>query len=521
MTIFNPFSMPNFMAPRAHGPIARMTGNAPGVGGGGAVGGSSGILAFEDWSSTPGATWLATPTGPVGTNSFWEQSKFGNAALAAGDVLDMSYLSGVAPDGSGVIRSAKPSNWNNANNATNMYFSTSFAGIFGTHNFRNGAYRGLLRHSGSPFMYDAHAGKLQYLQMQAPRFTFTSSDISGHQTLTATNTWTLNTSTGYYEGTATTGLTNIINGSVLLPLTGNMVGVLESRPLVVVSYNPSSGSIVVRAAMNWGSPNIPGYLTDPASGSTFAVVFNMAEAVVTDSLYSGNILYIESTGLGWNVYIANDTHTYIATNAASIVTQTHGVTLSATVQSASARFESNLYRDPATWEPGSLHCQGANNITAFQLEYTGWHLATNGDAKMTANSVFNLAKNTNYFYFIDHSDEFYLVEFVLNVEQNPWHSEVWVTTAWGAQNLSAGTAGTRPGSTSAFGGEITHYNNYKLYEYEYPAPALTLSSGSQSGMTIEWGSLAGNDYDTAPVGIYSDIGRFDVAEARIGTTNLW
>lgn len=490
----------------------------------------SGILASETWETSPsstilnqGGTWDGVsgvdPYGPfLGIN--FSTNSSGSSQGVTGSYFPLTHYSGAAPDGTGMLRGTVPSDWNNANES--CYISTVFTheGVFGTHRFRNFSYRTLFRHSGTPYFFDTGEGKAWYIQIDVtPDFTFTESDLSGHITLTCSNDWTFNSGDGTYTGTFTLSSGSIPVNTLLFPLTGTAaldIGVC----LQVLAVNGSNITVTSHTRTRNINQGIPGYDFPPVTGDTFAALMVCAETLDIGG-NSADLLFPEANGLdGWRIQVAN---TAVNFSGAYTITTSLGATISATA-GGTKRFEMNGYRDALavlSGTSGGYFNGGSSDANAQQLSIPGWFYSMFGHSTLFCNNPWNLAQNTNYFYFYDHSDEIYCIELEVNAEVSPWVIKVYLTTPWGAANLSSGTAGTHTSDASAFGGNVMHYHDYLYFHYEMPLPALTLSSGDRSGFRCENGSYAGNSVNTSAQGAYFEHGRHDVASSHIGVADIY
>jgi len=496
-----------YSEPIPQGPIVEIFEGLPQVTG--SIQPDSPVLLSIDWSSSPSSAWFTLPEGVVDN---WTGSDFKASAEPA---MDLTYESAFSPDGRGCILVKKPSGWG-ATGASPAEFYQSAYGLFGQHRWRKFSYRAFMQHSISPsFASEMGGGKLHYLQMQNYPIGFQIADMSGHQTCTSQSTWTHNTSTGQVSFTIETGKT-IPQYSMLMASSGDQAPVSGRHTiLLVLSYNSGTGAIVCEAPALPGNATNPGYTTNTTVGDGWVIGPIRGEAMTIDGA-GADILNLKWENSEWTLSVANN-DTNNNGNSVTVVTTTSGITINGTGRSI-ARWEHNFYRDASNGS--NIHDVAVNGYRTVQ--WTGWYSTNNGDVHLTPNSPWNLVQNTNDFYMDDH-DGIHMFEEVIDITQNPWVCKFYVTTQWGAQNLTKGTAGTRPGTSSVAGGEITHYHDYLLYHFEFPAPAITMTDtvdNSRTGLSLQWGSYWGNSMATCSLSAWQRIGAFDIAAAHMGVADI-
>ncbi len=99
-----------------------------------------------------------------------------------------------------------------------------------------------------------------------------------------------------------------------------------------------------------------------------------------------------------------------------------------------------------------------------------------------ANNPLNDVQHTNFLILQEHYDEWICLETLVDVDQAPWAAEIYVTTAWGAANLAAGSTGLDLSGRR-------HFHDYLYLRFVNPvAPALEDGFGFN---WIEYGSYGG------------------------------
>ena len=152
----------------------------------------------------------------------------------------------------------------------------------------------------------------------------------------------------------------------------------------------------------------------------------------------------------------------------------------------------NIFFHSGVYEPPGSYFSGEG------LELT---LYTVTDGWVPANHPDNIVQHTNYFLVAEHFNEWWCLEVQQDYDQNPWVLKMWITTAWGAANLSDGQTGTDGG--------VQHFNNY-LYVHRQ------ISHSGDSGDAAYALKIGAFINETVPDGATMDQDEIVVSESKIG-----